>query len=120
MVSLRQGRWRSRNRVHPARRTQSSQAVPGRRIRSPRDNLVDAQLLDSVDIIPQRLVPLTGLILLELFVVAGIVAGRLLGYPGWRGAAVGLAIASIFLLRIRGMTLPNRFTLAVSYVWERR
>jgi type VII secretion protein EccE len=94
--------------------------VPGRRTHPPRDRPVDGQLLDSVDIAPQRLVPLTDLVLLQLFVVAGIVVGRLLGFRGWQGAAVGMAIASIFLLRIRGLTLPKWVALAVSYIWERR
>jgi type VII secretion protein EccE len=94
--------------------------VPGHPTRPARDNLVDGQLLDSVDIAPQRVLPLTDLLLLQLFVGAGIIAGRLLGFRGWHGAAVGLAIASIFLLRIRGRTLPKWVALAVNYFWERR
>jgi ESX secretion system protein EccE len=94
--------------------------VPSRRTRPPRSNPVDGQLVDSVDIAPQRLLPLTDLVLLQLFVIAGIIVGRLLSFRGWQGAAVGLAIASIFLLRIRGMTLPTWVALAVNHVWERR
>ncbi len=37
------------------------------------------------------LLPLADLLLLQLFIVAGIIVARLLDLPGWRGAAVGLA-----------------------------
>lgn len=94
--------------------------MPGRRTRLARDNSVEGQLLNSVDIAPDRWLPLPNLVLLQLFVVAGIIVGRLLSFRGWQGAAVGLAIASILSFRIRGMTIPKWVALAVSYIWERR
>jgi type VII secretion protein EccE len=66
------------------------------------------------------LLPLADLLLLQLFIVAGIAAARLFGFRGWHGAALGVAIASIFLWRFRGVTLPQWFALWVNYVWERR
>jgi type VII secretion protein EccE len=94
--------------------------VPGRRARPPRDKPADGQLLDSVEIIPQRFLPLVGLLLLQLFIVAGIVAARLFGFRGWHGAAVGLAIACLLLVGFRGKTLPQWAAAWLGYVWERR
>ena len=78
------------------------------------------QLLDSIDIVPQRLLPLADLLVLQVFIVAGIIGGRLLGFRGWHGGAFGLAIASIFLLRFRGLTLPQWIALWVSYICRKR
>jgi type VII secretion protein EccE len=95
--------------------------VPGSRTRPQRDeSATSGQLHDSVDVVPQRLLPLADLLLLQLFIVAGIIGARLLGFRGWHGAAFGAAIASIFLLRFRGMTLPQWVALRANYVWERR
>jgi type VII secretion protein EccE len=94
--------------------------VPSRRTRPPHDKPADGQLLDSVDVVPQRLLPLAGLLLLQLFIVAGIVAARPFGLRGWYGAALGLAVACVLLLRFRGKTLPQWATLGLSYVWDRR
>lgn len=95
--------------------------MPGRRNHPPADkSATSAQLLDSVDILPQRLLPRADLLLVELFIVVGIISAWLLGLRGWHGAAFGVAIASLFLLRFRGRTLPRWVVLRVNYVWERR
>jgi type VII secretion protein EccE len=78
------------------------------------------QILESVDIVPQRLLPLTHVVLLQLFVVAGFAAAGLLGFTGWRGAVFGAAIACMFLVRFRGMTVPQWAVLRVNYVWGSR
>ena len=95
--------------------------MPGRHTRPPGDTpATSGQLLDSVDIVPQRLLPLADLVVLQLFIVGGIISARLLGFRGWHGAVIGVAIASLFLLRFRGMTLPQWLALWVNYAWERR
>jgi type VII secretion protein EccE len=78
------------------------------------------QLLDSVGIVPQRLVPLADLLLVQGLVVVGIVGARLVGSRGWHGVVFGLAIAMPFLLRFRGMTLPQWAALRFRYAWGRR
>lgn len=93
--------------------------MPSRR--TPGDeSATPSQLLDSVDIVPQRLLPLAHLLLLQLFTIAGIISARLLGFRGWHGAAFGLAVGSLCLLRFRGMTLPQWIALRANHVWERR
>ena len=95
--------------------------MPGRRAKPPRDkSAASGRLLDSVYIVLQRFLPLANLLILQLFIVAGIAAAWLLGFRGWQGAACGLAIASILLLRFRGRTLPQWIALRANYVWERR
>jgi type VII secretion protein EccE len=95
--------------------------VPGRRTRSPRDEPVTSgELLNNVDITPQRVLPLTHVLLLQLFAIAGIVSAALLGFRAWHGAAFGLVFASLFLVRFRGMTLPGWAALRANYVWARR
>lgn len=79
-----------------------------------------SQLRENVGIAPQRLLPLVGLVLLQLFVLAGIAGARLLGFRGWHGAAAGLVVASIVLVRFRGMTLPQWVALWVDYLWGHR
>jgi ESX secretion system protein EccE len=94
--------------------------VPGHRTQPLRDKPADDQLTDRVEIAPQRFLPLADLLLLQLLIVAGIIAARLFGFPGWHGAAFGLATAGVLLFRFRGKTSPKWATLGLSYVWERR
>jgi type VII secretion protein EccE len=95
--------------------------VPDHRTRSPRDNSVaSGELLSSVEIAPQRLLPLADLVLLETLVAAGIVAAIRLGFVGWYGAVFGLAAALILLLRFRRMTLPQRAARRVNYLLHQR
>lgn len=78
------------------------------------------ELVNSVDIVLQRVLPLGRLLLLQLFLAAGIVTASRLGFEGWHGAAIGTAVASIFILRFRARTLPQWAALRAAYVWERR
>jgi type VII secretion protein EccE len=95
--------------------------VPGQRTARTGDkSATSAQLRDSVEIVPQRFFPLTDLLLVQLLVVAGMVAARPLGFRRWHAAALGLAIAGLLLVRIRGKTLPQWAALGLGYVRERR
>ena len=94
--------------------------MPGRRTqRTADESATSAQLRDSVAIIPQRFFPLTDVLLLEVFVGAGIVAAQPLGFRRWHGAALGLAIACLLLVGIRGRTLPQWAALGLGFVWGR-
>ncbi|WP_254848438.1 type VII secretion protein EccE [Mycobacterium sp. SP-6446] len=64
--------------------------------------------------------PLADLLVLQLFTIAGIFSARLLAFRGWHGAASGLAVAFLLLLRFRGLTLPQWVALRANYVWGRR
>jgi type VII secretion protein EccE len=93
--------------------------VPGRRTPPLRGKPADGQLLDSAEIVPQRFLPLVDLLLLQLFIVAGIIGARLLGLPRWYAAAFGLAITCVLLIRFRDKTLPQWAALWLGYAWER-
>ena len=95
--------------------------MPGRPTRFAGDKSAPSgQLLESVDILPQRLLPLAGLVLLQLCILAGIAAARPLGFRGWQGAACGALIAAIFIVRFHGLTWPQWAALRADYVWGRR
>jgi type VII secretion protein EccE len=95
--------------------------VPRRSARPAHDNSTPTgQLLNSVDIVPQRLLPLTHVILLQLFVATGIIAAARLSMAGWHGGALGAASACVFLVRFHGKTLPQWTALRANYVWGSR
>jgi type VII secretion protein EccE len=71
-------------------------------------------------IIPQRVVPILGLLVLESFAAAGMGVALLLARPGWYGAVVGFGIALVFVVRIRGATVPSRLVGRLVFWWERR
>jgi type VII secretion protein EccE len=71
-------------------------------------------------IIPQRLLPLVGLLAAETFVAVGIGVVLVLGLPGWYGVVGGLGVAMIFVLPVRGGTMPNRLAGRLGFWWERR
>lgn len=106
---------------YTTRRKQGSATVAGRSTSSPGDKSAPPpRLPDTIDIIPQRVLPLTDLLLLQLFIVAGIIAAWLLGFAGWHGAVFGAAAVSICLLPYRRRTLRRWVALAGNYIWERR
>lgn len=97
--------------------------MPGTRTHPSSDELAlatSSQLLDTIDIIPQRLLPLADLLLLQLLIVAGIITAWLSGFRGWVGAASGGTIALIFVVRFRGMPLPHWAALGTNYIRERQ
>ena len=68
----------------------------------------------------QRLLPLVDLIVLQLLVTAGLVTAIALRLPGWQGAAAGLAVALLLVLRLRGTSLPRLIALRTGFWWQRR
>ena len=79
-----------------------------------------SQLRSTVDIAAQRVLPLGDLLLLQILVALGLVVALLLGFPGWQGAAVGLLLALVLVIRMRGTTLPRLITLRSGFARERR
>lgn len=77
-------------------------------------------LRSTIDIGAQRLLPLADLLVLQLLVAAGTVAAPVLGFPGWQGSLVGLALALILVVRLRGTTLPRLLALRTGFRRQRR
>ena len=77
-------------------------------------------LRSTTDIRAQRLLPLVDLIVLQLLVTAGLVTAIALRLPGWQGAAAGLAVALLLVLRLRGTSLPRLIALRTGFWWQRR
>jgi type VII secretion protein EccE len=66
-----------------------------------------APLTATVDIVPQRAVPISDLLVVQALAAIGLGLGLLLDFPGWYGATAGLVVALAFVVRIRGMSLPR-------------
>ncbi len=79
-----------------------------------------ANLRTSVDVAPQRALPIAALLVVELLVVAGFAVAWLIHQPGWRGAAVGLALGLVLVVRLRGTTLPALVGLRWGFGRQRR
>jgi type VII secretion protein EccE len=79
-----------------------------------------SKLLTTTDIAPQRVVPLRDVLLLQLLVITGIVAALVLGFQAWHGAAAGLAVAALCVIRFRGRTLLQWSALRITFYWQRR
>ncbi|OBK21574.1 type VII secretion protein EccE [Mycobacterium asiaticum] len=73
-----------------------------------------------MDIGAQRLLPLVDLLVLQLLVAAGTVAAPILGFPGWQGSLVGLAVALVLVIRVRGLSLPRLVALRTGFWRQRR
>jgi type VII secretion protein EccE len=78
------------------------------------------QLRITTAIGPQRFLPLTDLLVLEVVVAVGVGWALYLGAPGWHGGVAGLAAALLLVTRARGTTLPGLVGLRVGYLWDRR
>lgn len=78
------------------------------------------ELRSTIDIAPQRLLPLADLLVLQLLVAAGVVAAPILGFPGWQGGLVGLGVALVLVVRLRGTTLPRLLALRTGFWRQRR
>lgn len=93
---------------------------PGR----PRDRGQQApepeELLATTAIGAQRVLPLVDLLLVQALTAAGLLVALLLHRPGWQGALVGFAVSLIFVVRLRGMTLPRLTWLRLGFLRERR
>lgn len=77
----------------------------------------------TASIIPQRVLPLGDLLLVQALVSVGLVVGLVLdrpGWPGWYGVAAGLAVASVCVVRRRGGSIPRWLVGRLGFWWERR
>lgn len=77
-------------------------------------------LAATVDVVPQRAVPISDLLVAQTFAVVGLVVGLLLDLPGWYGAVTGLVVALVCLVRIRGLSMPRWAFLRLGLSWRRR
>jgi type VII secretion protein EccE len=77
-------------------------------------------LRSTIDIRAQRLLPLVDLLVLQLLVTAGTLTAIALRFPGWQGAVAGLAVALLFVFRLRGTSLPRLIALRTGFWWQRR
>lgn len=66
------------------------------------------------------MLPLWDLVLLQVLIAAGLTIALLAGFPGWQGAAVGLVVALVLVVRGRGTTLPRLVGLRLRFLLERR
>ncbi|SHR55663.1 type VII secretion protein EccE [Mycobacteroides abscessus] len=73
-----------------------------------------------MEIRAQRVLPLWDFILLQVLITAGLTIALLAGLPGWQGAAVGLIVALMLVVRGRGTTLPRLARLRSGFLLERR
>ncbi|WP_319446527.1 MULTISPECIES: type VII secretion protein EccE [unclassified Mycobacterium] len=91
---------------------------PSRAVQSARQG--PDQLRTTTAVGPQRFLPLTDLLVLELVVAAGLGLALYLGAPGWQGCAAGLAAALLLVTRVGGATLPRWIGLRVGYLRDIR
>lgn len=79
-----------------------------------------ASTAGTASIMPQRALPLPDLLLAESLVAVGLAVGLLLDRPGWYSAAAGLAVALVFVVRVRRLTLPRWTIRCLGFWFERR
>jgi type VII secretion protein EccE len=92
----------------------------GRNGQRPTQPRTPARLFPTAAIMPQRALPLSGLLVVQSFIAAGMAVGLLLERPGWYGAAVGLGVALVFVVRIRGWSVPRGMSGRLGFWYERR
>jgi type VII secretion protein EccE len=78
------------------------------------------QLRTTVGIGGRRFLPLVDLLIVELVVAVGVAVALYMRVPVWQGAAIGLAVALLFVLRARGTTLPRFIGQRLGFEWDRR
>jgi type VII secretion protein EccE len=78
------------------------------------------QLRTAIGVGGQRFLPLSDLLTLEIVVAVGVAVALYLRAPGWQGAAIGLAVALLFVTPVRGTTLPRSIGQRSGFVWDRR
>ncbi|MCB9441539.1 MAG: type VII secretion protein EccE [Mycolicibacterium sp.] len=74
----------------------------------------------TVEIRAERVLPLADLVLLQVLIAIGLMVALLLHVPGWQGAAAGLALGLVLVIRARGTTLPRLLALRSGFLLERR
>lgn len=78
------------------------------------------ELVDTVDVLPRRVMPLIDLLVAQMFIVVGLATALLLRLPGWYGALAGLAVALLFVVRLRGTSLPRSMADRMGFMRYRR
>ncbi|MEE6179143.1 type VII secretion protein EccE [Mycobacterium sp. 050134] len=74
----------------------------------------------STAIIPQRVIPMAILLAAQTLVALGIIGAVPLHRPGWSGAAMGLAVALIVMLPVRGGSLSHRAAQRLVFRYDSR
>jgi type VII secretion protein EccE len=78
------------------------------------------RLFASAAIVPQRALPLPMVLALQISFASGLAAALLLGKPGWYGAATGLGVGVLLVLRIRGQSIPGWTSQRLGFSYELR
>jgi type VII secretion protein EccE len=78
------------------------------------------RLFATAAIMPQRTLPLSAMLALQIFVSAGIAVALVLEKPGWYGAAAGLGGGVLLVLRIRGHSIPRWTSQRLGFWYELR
>src|SRR5262245_16706241 len=71
-------------------------------------------------IMAHRVLPLPEVLVVQLFVLAGMIIGRVLNEPRWYGAATGLGVALVLVVQIRGWSVPLLISERLRFWYERR
>ncbi|MCB0930199.1 MAG: type VII secretion protein EccE [Mycobacterium sp.] len=74
----------------------------------------------TVEIRAERVLPLVDLVLLQVLTAIGLMVALLIRVPGWQGAAAGLALGLVLVVRARGTTLPRLVAVRSGFLLERR
>lgn len=74
----------------------------------------------TVEIRAERVLPLADLVLLQVLIAIGLMVALLIRVPGWQGAAAGLALGLVLVVRARGTTLPRLVAVRSGFLLERR
>lgn len=67
----------------------------------------------------QRLLPLSELLVIQCFLVAGVAVAQLLTWPRWYGAAAGLGAALVAVVPVRGLSLPRWASVRLGFWYGR-
>ena len=98
--------------------------MAGRRAGAPRRQrrkpLEPSRLRSTVEIRAERVLPLVDLVLLQVLTAIGLMVALLIRVPGWQGAAAGLALGLVLVVRARGTTLPRLVAVRSGFLLERR
>ena len=74
-----------------------------------------SKLLNTTDIVPQRMLPIADVLLLEFLAALGIAIALLVNVPWWQGGLAGLVLSLVFVVRLRGTTLPRALAARFDY-----
>lgn len=84
------------------------------------DRRDSSRLFTTAAIMPQRMLPLSAVLALQIFVSAGIAIALVMEKPGWYGAAAGLGGGVLLVLRIRGQSIPRWTSQRLGFWYELR